>query len=37
VNAIDPELAIGWPIAIDPSDRALLSAKDASLPAFRDL
>jgi dTDP-4-dehydrorhamnose 3,5-epimerase len=37
VNAIDPELSIPWPIAIDITDRSLLSEKDALLPAFRDL
>jgi dTDP-4-dehydrorhamnose 3,5-epimerase len=37
VSAIDPELAIQWPIAIDLGDRSLLSEKDALLPAFRDL
>jgi len=33
-NPLDPELAIAWPIRIDPDDRALLSAKDAALPPF---
>lgn len=37
VNAFDPALAIPWPIAIDQSDRSLLSAKDAALPALADL
>jgi dTDP-4-dehydrorhamnose 3,5-epimerase len=32
VNPLDPALVIEWPVAIDPNDRALLSAKDASLP-----
>jgi dTDP-4-dehydrorhamnose 3,5-epimerase len=37
VNAFDPDLGIEWPIAIDTSDRSLLSEKDASLPLFRTL
>jgi dTDP-4-dehydrorhamnose 3,5-epimerase len=34
VSAIDPALAIEWPITIDPSNRAQLSEKDANLPTF---
>jgi dTDP-4-dehydrorhamnose 3,5-epimerase len=30
VNPLDPALAIPWPLAIDPEDRSLLSAKDAA-------
>lgn len=37
VSAMDPDLGIKWPIAIDQSDRSLLSQKDAELPRFRDL
>lgn len=37
VSAMDPDLGIEWPIAIDPSDRSLLSQKDAELPLFHDL
>jgi dTDP-4-dehydrorhamnose 3,5-epimerase len=37
VNPLDPELAIPWPLAIDPADRSLLSEKDAGLPNFADL
>jgi dTDP-4-dehydrorhamnose 3,5-epimerase len=37
VHPLDPDLAIPWPIAMDPDDRALLSAKDATLPRFADL
>jgi dTDP-4-dehydrorhamnose 3,5-epimerase len=35
--ALDPELAISWPLAVDPDDRSMLSAKDAALPAFAKL
>jgi dTDP-4-dehydrorhamnose 3,5-epimerase len=34
VNPLDPALAIAWPVAIDTTDPALLSTKDASLPPF---
>ncbi len=37
VNPIDPELAIPWPIPIDPADRAFLSEKDAGLPSLAAL
>ncbi|MHB8246365.1 MAG: dTDP-4-dehydrorhamnose 3,5-epimerase family protein [Acidimicrobiales bacterium] len=37
VTPVDPELAIPWPVAIDPDDRGLLSAKDAALPLFSAL
>jgi dTDP-4-dehydrorhamnose 3,5-epimerase len=37
VNALDPDLGIDWPIAIDPEDRSCLSAKDAALPLFAEL
>jgi len=32
VHPLDPTLAIPWPLAIDPENRAQLSAKDAALP-----
>jgi dTDP-4-dehydrorhamnose 3,5-epimerase len=34
VNPLDPELAIAWPLPIDVSDPAQISAKDASAPRF---
>lgn len=37
VNPLDPALAIPWPIAIDPGDESLLSAKDAGLPTLQDV
>jgi dTDP-4-dehydrorhamnose 3,5-epimerase len=37
VNPLDPALAIPWPLTIDPTDRSLLSEKDATLPNFSDL
>jgi dTDP-4-dehydrorhamnose 3,5-epimerase len=37
VNPLDPDLAIAWPLAIDPADRSLISEKDASLPNFKHL
>ena len=37
VHPLDPALGIAWPVAVDPSDPAQLSAKDAAQPAFSDL
>ena len=37
VNPLDPDLAIRWPLAADPSDPSLVSAKDAAAPRFKDL
>jgi dTDP-4-dehydrorhamnose 3,5-epimerase len=37
VNPLDPDLAIPWPLTIDPADRSLISEKDASLPNFSEL
>ena len=37
VNALDPDLAIEWPIPIDPLDRRLFSEKDAGLPRLSQL
>jgi dTDP-4-dehydrorhamnose 3,5-epimerase len=34
VNPLDPNLAIPWPIRVDPADPAQLSAKDAAAPIF---
>ncbi len=33
-NPLDPDLAIDWPIAIDPDDPSLLSVKDRVAPPF---
>lgn len=37
VHPLDPQLAIPWPIEIDPEDRSLLSAKDAALPRLAEI
>ena len=37
VHPLDPDLAIPWPIPVDPADRGQLSAKDAAQPRLRDL
>jgi len=37
VHPLDPDLAIPWPLPVDPGDRSLLSAKDAAQPRLRDL
>jgi dTDP-4-dehydrorhamnose 3,5-epimerase len=34
IHPLDPALAIPWPIAIDPTDPAMLSPKDAAQPAL---
>jgi dTDP-4-dehydrorhamnose 3,5-epimerase len=36
-NPLDPALGIEWPIAIDPDDRAQISAKDLAAPLLADL
>jgi dTDP-4-dehydrorhamnose 3,5-epimerase len=36
-NPLDPALGIDWPIAVDPDDRAQVSAKDVAAPLFADL
>lgn len=36
VNPLDPALGIEWPIAIDPEDRAQISAKDAAAPSLAE-
>jgi dTDP-4-dehydrorhamnose 3,5-epimerase len=37
VNPLDPALGIGWPIPVDPADRAQVSAKDAGLPTLAEV
>ncbi|GAB2455614.1 dTDP-4-dehydrorhamnose 3,5-epimerase family protein [Jatrophihabitans fulvus] len=37
VTPLDPALGIAWPIEPDPSDPAMVSAKDAAAPRFEDL
>lgn len=37
VNPLDPALGITWPVAVDPSDPAMISAKDCAAPAFSEL
>ncbi len=37
VHPLDPDLAIPWPVPVDPADRSRLSAKDAAQPRLRDL
>ena len=34
VNPLDPDLAIAWPLPVDVSDPAQISAKDAGAPGF---
>lgn len=34
---LDPDLGIKWPIAIDTSNRAMISAKDLNAPRLKDL
>lgn len=36
VHPLDPALAIDWPVSVDPSDRAMLSEKDAAQPSFAE-
>ena len=36
-SPLDPQLAIDWPLAIDPDDPSLLSVKDRSAPKFSEL
>ncbi len=36
-NPLDPDLAIAWPLAVDPDDPSQLSAKDRSAPMFAEL
>lgn len=35
VNPLDPELAIAWPLPLDATDPAQISAKDAGAPGSR--
>jgi dTDP-4-dehydrorhamnose 3,5-epimerase len=37
VNPLDPELAIAWPIEPDPTNPAMVSAKDAAAPRLSEL
>ena len=37
VTPLDPELAIEWPVPVDPDDVTMVSAKDRTAPAFADL
>lgn len=37
VTPLDPDLAIDWPIAIDPDDREQISAKDATAPRLAEV
>lgn len=36
-HPLDPDLAIAWPLPVDPADRAQLSAKDAAAPRLAEL
>jgi dTDP-4-dehydrorhamnose 3,5-epimerase len=36
-NPLDPALGIVWPIAVDPDNRAQVSAKDLAAPLFAEL
>lgn len=37
VTPLDPALGIAWPLPLDPSDRARVSAKDANAPRLSEL
>jgi dTDP-4-dehydrorhamnose 3,5-epimerase len=37
VNALDPALGIEWPLPVDPTDPAAISAKDRSLPSLAEV
>lgn len=37
VTPLDPELAIAWPVPLDPTDPSRVSAKDAAAPRFSEL
>ena len=37
INPLDPALGIAWPVAIDTTDAAQLSVKDAGLPKLSEL
>ena len=36
-NPLDPDLAISWPLPVDRTNHAQLSAKDAAAPAFKEV
>lgn len=37
VHPLDPELAIPWPLPVDPADESQLSPKDAGLPTWAEV
>jgi dTDP-4-dehydrorhamnose 3,5-epimerase len=37
VTPLDPDLAIPWPVAVDPGDLSIVSAKDVAAPKFAEL
>ncbi len=37
VTPLDPALGIQWPIELDPTDRAMVSAKDRDAPLLEEL
>lgn len=37
LTPLDPDLAITWPVTLDPHDLGQVSAKDAAAPQLRDL
>jgi dTDP-4-dehydrorhamnose 3,5-epimerase len=37
VTPLDPDLDIAWPIAVDPTNPARISAKDAAAARFAEL
>ena len=37
LHPLDPDVAVPWPLPVDPTDPAQLSAKDAAQPSLRDL
>ncbi len=37
VTPLDPDLAIAWPLPLDPDDRSQISAKDAGAPRLTEL
>jgi dTDP-4-dehydrorhamnose 3,5-epimerase len=37
INPLDQDLAIPWPVTVDPTNRALLSEKDATAPSYAEV
>ncbi|PWD52101.1 dTDP-4-dehydrorhamnose 3,5-epimerase [Serinibacter arcticus] len=37
ISPLDPELAIAWPVPVDPENRSQLSAKDAAAPMLAEI